>query len=275
MNWKDIARRLLREPLVHFITAGLLVFALLSGRAPDLGERRVVVNAQIVGTLVGRFRDSYGRLPTRDETDGLIRDWVQDQIYYREALRLGLDQSDEVVVRRMRRKMEAVAVAEAESSTPDDATLQALLDRNPARYANDPQTSFTQVYLGADSPQNRVLAETGLALLRAGKPFAGPPAPIPASFSDSSGTDIAGTFGDAFAVSLANAEPGVWQGPIVSGLGLHLVRIQARKAPQPPRLADVRQRVENDWRAAAISKARDTAYAKIASGYDIKIEPGK
>lgn len=275
MNRKDIGRRLLREPLVHFIAAGLLVFALLSGRAPDLGERRVVVNAQVVGTLVGRFRDSYGRLPTRDETDGLIREWVQDQIYYREALRLGLDQSDEVVVRRMRRKMEAMAVAEAESSTPDDATLQALLDRNPARYANDPQTSFTQVYLGADNPQNRVLAETGLALLRAGQPFAGPAAPVPASFSNSSGTDIAGTFGDAFTIALANVEPGAWQGPIMSGLGLHLVRVDARKAPQAPRLADVRQRVENDWRAAAIGKARENAYARIASGYDVKIEPGR
>ena len=275
MNWKGIGRRLLREPLVHFIAAGLLVFALLSGRAPDLGERRVVVNAQVVGTLVGRFRDSYGRLPTRDETDGLIREWVQDQIYYREALRLGLDQSDEVVVRRMRRKMEAMAVAEAESSAPDDATLQSLLDRNPARYASDPRTSFTQVFLGADNPQNQGLAETGLALLRAGKPFAGPPAPVPALFNDASGTDIAGTFGDAFTVALANVETGTWQGPIISGLGLHLVRVDARKAPQPPRLADVRQRVENDWRAAAIGKARETAYAEIASGYDVKIEPGK
>lgn len=272
MNWKNAVRRLLREPLFHFFAAGLLVFLLLSGRAPDLGERRVVVNAQVAGTLVGRFRDSYGRLPTKDETDGLIRDWVQDQIYYREALRLGLDQSDEVVVRRMRRKMEAMAVAEAETRTPGDAALQALIDRNPARYAQDPLTSFTQVYLGADTPQNRVQAESGLAQLRAGKPFSGTPAPIAGAFTDASGADIAGTFGDEFTVALGSVAPGRWTGPVASGLGLHLVRVDARKAPHPPMLAEVRQRVENDWRASASRTARDQAYARIAEDYDVSIE---
>ena len=77
MDWKATARRALREPLVHFLIAGAAVFWLLSGRAPDLGERRIVVDKEVVGGMVERFYDSFHRLPSQDETDGMIRDYVQ------------------------------------------------------------------------------------------------------------------------------------------------------------------------------------------------------
>ena len=272
MTFKDTARRLLREPLVHFLIAGALVFALLSGRAPDLGERRIVVDERVVGALVSRFYDSFRRMPTKDETDGLIRDWVQDQVYYREALALGLDENDEVVVRRMRRKMEAMAVADAETKTPDDAELQAMIDKDPARYAEDPRTSFEQVYLGADTPQARAEAELQLARLRKGEKFAGVPVPIPGTFSDAAAHDISGQFGDEFTLALRTLPQGQWSGPIASGLGLHLVRVTSRHAAEPPKLEKVRQRVENDWRAQATAKARSEAYDRILKGYDVVIE---
>lgn len=272
MTLNENARRLLREPLVHFLIAGTLVFALLSGRTPDLGERRIVVDERVVAGLVNRFQDSFRRMPTKDETDGLIRDWVQDQVYYRQALTLGLDQDDEVVIRRLRRKMEAMAVAEAESRSPSDAELQALIDQDPARYTDDPRTSFEQIYLGADTAQNRTQAEAMLIRLRRGESVAGVPLPLPASFKDASGDEISSQFGDEFAITLRNVAPGKWNGPVASGLGLHLVLVSARKAPQPPSLERVRQRVENDWRASANSRARSEAYARILKGYDVVIE---
>lgn len=275
MDWKALAKRWIREPLVHFLIAGAAVFWLLSGRPPDLGERRIVVDQTVVGALVQRYFESFHRLPSPDETDGLIRDYVADQVYYREALRLGLDQGDEVVVRRMRRKMESMAVADAESQEPSDAELQALIDKDPAHYSTDPRTTFDQVYLGADNPQNRALAATKLAQLRQGQTVSGVPAPLPAHLDAVPASDISGQFGDEFTLALRNLPPGQWQGPIASGLGLHLVRVTAREAPSKPTLASVRQRVENDWRAAAIQKARGQAYADMLKGYDVVITPVK
>ena len=263
---------LLREPLVHFLIAGAAVFLLLSGRAPDLGERRIVVDKVVVGGLVERFYGSFHRLPTPDETDGMIRDYVADQVYYREALRLGLDKDDEVVIRRMRRKLENLAVADAETAEPSDAALQALIDKDPARYSEDPRTTFEQVYVGADSPENRAKANTMLADLRAGKTVSGVPAPLPAKLEAAPANDISGLFGDEFTLALRNQAAGQWQGPIASGLGLHLVKVEARAAPSQPGLATVRQRVTNDWRAAAIAKAQADAYKKMLGGYDVKIE---
>lgn len=272
MTIKDTARRLIKEPLVHFLIAGALVFTLLSGRAPDLGERRIVVDERVVGGLVSRFYDSFRRMPTKDETDGLIRDWVQDQVYYREALALGLDEGDEVVVRRMRRKLESLAVADAETKTPSDAELQALIDKDPARYAEDPLTSFEQIFLGADTPDTRRTAEQQLPILRSGGTVPILPIPIPGKFSDASSADIAAQFGDEFTLALRGQPTGQWSGPVASGLGLHIVRVTKRGATQPPVLVKVRQRVENDWRAAATTKAQSDAYARILKGYDVVIE---
>ncbi|MFM5916010.1 MAG: peptidyl-prolyl cis-trans isomerase [Novosphingobium sp.] len=272
MDLKAKARTLLREPLVHFLIAGAAVFWLLSGRAPDLGERRIVVDKAVVGGLVERFYGSFHRLPTPDETDGMIRDYVADQVYYREALRLGLDKDDEVVVRRLRRKMESMAVADAESAEPSDGDLQALIDKDPARYVEDPRTTFEQVYVGADNAENRAKANAMLADLRAGKPVTGTPAPLPAKLDTAPANDISGLFGDEFTLALRNQPFGQWQGPVASGLGLHLVRVEARIAPAKPNLATVRQRVTNDWRSAAIAKAQADAYGKMLGGYDVKIE---
>lgn len=275
MNWKETGRRFFREPLVHFLIAGAAVFWLLSGRPPDLGERRIVVDQAVVGALAQRYFDSFHRMPSQDEIDGLIRDYVADQVYYREALRLGLDKEDEVVVRRMRRKLESMAVADAESAEPSDADLQALLDKDPAKYSDDPRTSFDQVYLGADTPQSRAMADAYFAQLRSGKQVSAVPAPLPGHLDKASASDISGQFGDEFTLALRNLPPGQWQGPIASGLGLHLVRVTDRMAPSKPTLATVRQRVENDWRAAATEKAQADAYARMLKGYDVVIVPVK
>ena len=272
MDLKQTGRRLFREPLVHFLIAGAAVFWLLSGRPPDLGERRIVVDEAVVGGLAQRFYDSFRRMPSSDELDGLIKDYVSDQVYYREALRLGLDKEDEVVVRRMRRKLESMAVSGAEAATPSDSELQALIDKDPARYTDDPRTTFDQVYLGADNPGTRARADADLATLRAGKAVAGVPAPLPGHLDAAPAGDISGTFGDEFTLALRRLPEGQWQGPIASGLGLHMVRVTRREAPSKPSLDKVRQRVENDWRAAAIQRAQGDAYARMLKGYDVVIE---
>jgi hypothetical protein len=172
----------------------------------------------------------------------------------------------------MRRKLESLAVADAESAEPSDSQLQELIDKDPARYSEDPRTSFEQVYLGADTPDNRARANANLADLRAGKTVSGAVAPLPAKLDAAPAADISGLFGDEFTLALKDLPTGQWQGPIASGLGLHLVRVSARAAPSKPSLDKVRQRVTNDWRSAAIAKAQADAYTKMLGGYDVKIE---
>jgi len=277
MTMHERALLWLREPLVHFLIAGAAVFALLSGRAPDPGERRIVVDEAVVGRLVDRWTQSYRRPPSAEEIDGLIRDHVREEVYYREALRLGLDRDDEVVRKRMRNKLAATNTAQAEASVPTDAELQALLDRDPARYAAETRYDLTQLYLGADSPAARAAATRQLARLNAGAAAAtiGQPLPLPAQFKAAVSSDLAAQFGDEFAEALVTLPAGKWSGPIASGLGLHLVRVEQRRTATPPKLATVRQRAENDWRSAKIRAAEEQALQTMLDGYDVVIRQPK
>ena len=274
MSLKSRVAAWLREPLVHFMLAGALVFWALSGRPADPGERRIVVSEALVSRLASRWTETYRRPPVPDELDGLIRDYVKSEVYYREALRLGLDRDDEVVKRRMRSKLESVGTAEAEAATPTDAELQALLNRDPARYTADPRYDFEQVYLGADSPAVRGSAAPLLARLRGDISPTGLGQPIarPAKLRDNSAAEGAGLFGDEFAAALRDVPVGRWSGPVASGLGLHLVKVERIVAPVGPKLAAVRQRAENDWRAAKIRAADEQGYRQLLGGYDIVIE---
>ncbi len=274
MKIRSAGAALAREPMVHFLIAGAAIFALLGGRTPDLGERRIVVGEQAVGGLAARWIQAYRRPPSPAELDGLITDYVRDQIYYREALRLGLDQDDEVVVRRMRNKMLSLAASEAEARTPGDIELQTLIDRDPARYAPEQRLTFDQSYAGSDDAQGRAAAQAQLARLRSGEraDAVTRPLPLPAHFDDTPASLIAGTFGDEFAAALRGLPTGSWQGPLASGVGLHLVRIERRTAAAAPRLQEVRQAVENDWRAEATRRAQDAAYRRMLAGYDVVIE---
>ncbi len=268
------AAALLREPLVHFLLAGLMVFALLSGRPADPGERRITVDEAVVGRLADRWAQTYHRPPTPEEIDGLIGDYVKSEVYYREALRLGLDRDDEVVMRRMRSKMIATSTSAAEATSPSDAELQALLDRDPLRYALDPHYTLTQIYLGTDDAEARAGAAGLVVRLRQGAApdGLGRPAPVPTRFSAAPASELASIFGDEFAAALRIAPIGSWTGPIGSGLGLHLVKIDNRTVPAAPRVAEVRQRLENDWRSAAIRHAEDASYRQLLKGYDVVIE---
>jgi hypothetical protein len=89
---------------------------------------------------------------------------------------------------------------------------------------------------------------------------------------DASQTDLAEQLGDEFATALARLPVGTWTGPVVSGFGLHLVRIDRRVQPPPPRLADVRQRLENDWRSSAIRKAQDAHLQQLMDSYSVEIK---
>lgn len=268
MNWREW----LREPLVHFLIAGALVFAFFTwrGEAVDPESRSITVTVDTAEQLAARFEQTMQRAPTPAEMDGIIRDYIREEVYYREAIRLGLDADDSVIRRRLRSKMEYLARAEAEATKPDDATLQAWLDKNAARYAPETLFSFDQIFIGDEA----VMEELFGIRLKAGDDWQtlSRPISLPKTIERGSTAEIEKQFGTKFVEGLTKAKKGTWSEAIESGFGYHLVRVRAVEAGSRPRLADVRQRVENDWRAATAASREAKAYQALLDGYLIKIE---
>ncbi len=283
MLMKTVIQRALREPLVHFLLAGLAVFLFFGwrGNEVDPESRTITIDEPHLQRLAASFAQTWQRNPTQAEIDALIRDSIKEEVYYREALRLGLDTGDAIIRRRLRSKMEFLAASEVESARPADAVLQEMLRKNPARYALDASFSFDQIYLGAAAPN--VTADKGkmmsqsLAKLPPGgdgwKEF-GEPLSVSQTMENATVTEISKQFGDGFADAIAklpSAEKGKWAGPVQSGFGTHLVRIRNLQMSKAPMFSDVRQAIENDWRAETITKREAKAYQTLLDGYTIKI----
>jgi len=276
MNIGERLKSLRKEPLVHFLVAGLLVFLVANwrGGSVDPVDRTITIDAPRVTWLARQFEQTWQRPPGPAELDALIRDYVMEEVYYREAIRLGLDQDDPVIRRRLRSKMEFLAASQVESMVPDEATLQKWLDDQPARYAGKARFSFDQVWIGsatddgtaADAPKLLARLKRGESAASVGKAIS-----LPASLDKADKADIARQFGDDFAEALAKGQPGDWFGPVPSGYGLHLVRIRTADVEARPKLADVRQQVENDWRSQTLTERQAGAYQTLLDGYTVKI----
>jgi hypothetical protein len=269
MTTNEKLRGWLGEPLLHFLLAGLALFLFSAWRGEEVDpeSRRITIDKARVSRLVAAWQQTWHRPPTQDEIDGLIRDHIREEIYYREAKRLGLDEDDMVIRRRLRAKMEYLATSEIESAKPSHAVLQAWFDRNKARYAADARYSFDQLYLS-----NLGRAASLLARLRQKEAWQGKGDPIslPSSLDDADRREVERIFGEEFVAGLARLPTDEWNGPIVSGFGTHLVRVRKVEVAAPPILTDVRRQVENDWRAATIEARKAKAYQALLDGYTIR-----
>jgi peptidyl-prolyl cis-trans isomerase C len=275
IDYREWLRRAAKEPFVHFLLMGVLVFAFNAWRdtRADLSDRHIVVTRADVQRLVALYMQTWNHPPSPADVDALIRDHVKEEIYYREALRMGLDRNDEVVRRRMRSKMEFLAVTSVDAETPDDKTLLAFMQAHPQKYGGEPRYSFRTVYEGVGAAARAAaLSDLASAHGEADLKGAGQRIDAPAVLTKATKADIAAAFGQAFANAVAKAPVGRWAGPFESSFGLHLVRVSEVTAPAPLKLAQVRRDVENDWRAATLAQREAAGYQALLDGYDVKIE---
>lgn len=269
-RWRELARASLREPLVHFLFVGFLIFILSAWRGGDVdpASRNITIDEAQVARLSTGWEATWRRPPNEREIDALIREYIKEEVYYREALRLGLDEDDNVIRRRLRSKMEFLAVAQIENARPDEAVLTAWLERYPARFGADTVISFDQIYLGQDNDGRTVAKaiDAGADWTRLGEAIS-----LPKSLENVKKAEVARLFGGDFAKTVVALAADDWQGPLSSGFGVHLVRVRKVASPSKPLLSDVRQAVENDWRTATLKQREASAYQALLDGYTIRI----
>ncbi len=255
----------LREPLVHFITLGAVVYLALTwgGEPVDPASRVIEVGAEEQAQLALSFENVMGRAPTDAELDARIEQFVRDEVLYREAIRLGLDQGDAVVRQRMVAKMDMSASAAAEAAQPDETVLRAFYDANPDRYSGEVLVTFDQAYFTEEAAAAQALGRGAVE---------GEPISLPSSVEAANLRDVQSRFGEVFARGIAELQPSdEWQGPIQSGFGWHLVKLSERRA-DVLEFEALRDRVENDWRSEEIAARKLRAFDLLRSAYRVEID---
>ena len=270
-------RRWLREPLVHFLALGALLFVVSHWRG-GAGSNRIVITPGQIESMVATFTRTWQRPPTEDELKGLVDNHVRDELAAREAAALGLDRDDTVIRRRLRQKLEFLVEDTPDAAPVTDADLQAWLKQHLDRYRVEPEVAFRQVYLSPDRRGDATERDAKILLAKLSAGGEDVPANIgdslmvPRDVERSPRSSIARQFGEEFADAVVKIEPGRWAGPVRSGYGLHLVWVHARDEGRMPSLDEVRPQVERDLAAARRRQRIDQMYADMLSRYTVIVE---
>ena len=277
---RSVAARLVREPLVHVVLLGVVLFGLHRWVAPPKASQEIVVPADALGGLRDDFRRRTGRMPSATDEQALVDAYVDDEILVREGMALGLDRGDVVVRRRLIQKMGLLLENTEQVPAPTDAELQAYLAAHTSRYATPPRVSFTHVFVSAQRAGDRVgsEAEALRTQLDAGADPAtlGDPFLRGREFRLHAQGELASIFGAPFATDVMALPEGAWSAPIRSTFGLHLVRVSEKRAGTAPDLAAVREQVEREWRVERRATLDREARARMRARYVVRVEgPGR
>jgi hypothetical protein len=270
--------RFLKDPLVHFLVIGACLFAISAWRGESVraGRERIVVTAEQVTQARDAAALLQGRPPTAAELAELIEPAVRDEVLYREALALGLDDNDDEVRRRLIEKMSYLTQDLADPAPTSEADLRTFYEAFPDRFAVPELVSFDQVFFSPSTrgPALASDAEAGLAALRAGRPAieVGDRTPLRDAYDGAPHQQVSVLFGAALADALFTLPPGDWSGPFESDFGLHLVRLRSRSERRLPSFDEIRDAVAAEFAAERRREANEAAYRRMRDQYDIVIE---
>lgn len=273
--------RILKEPLLHFVLIGILlflVFRVMNPPATDQGEQ-ILVSDGLIEHLGTNFARTWQRPPDETELTGLVREYIRDEVAYREALKLGLDRDDSIVRRRMRQKLEFLFEDALASQEVSDEDLEAFLQENAEDYAFDPEIALLQIYINPDRHDSPSVFAAQLReelheldTLPADPTAYGDGLMLPSELDLTPLWQIKRSFGEDFSDAVVELEPGRWEGPIVSGYGLHLVYIVEKTTGRDALLVEVRDSVLRDWSVRRKAESLDRIYQEMTDGYEIVFE---
>jgi hypothetical protein len=272
-------KRWLKEPLLHFVLLGALIFAVNAWREPQRPAEdaaRIEVTAAVVERLSAGYARQFGRAPDEEELRGLVTAHIREEVLCREALALRLDRDDTIVRQRLAQKMEFLTDDIVSAVEPDEAALGKFFAENAARYARAARVSFRHVYLSkekrganADAAAQEALAALGQGVSdeTMGDAFL-----HGYEFAEREPEDITALFGREFAAQVATLPEGTWSGPVASSYGLHLVRVEARAAAEPVTLDSVRAAVVRDFHDERRRTANREVFERLRERYEVAVD---
>jgi peptidyl-prolyl cis-trans isomerase C len=274
-------KRLLREPLIHFLLIGALLFAVnryvqpTSMGAPS--SKQIQLSLDDLGQLVMLFQSQWRREPTAQELSRLVENKVQEEVLYREGLAMGLDKDDTIVKRRMAQKLQFLAEDVAAAREPNTAELKSWFEKNRNKFALSSRVSFRHLYFSPDRRGTRARddAEKALAKL-AGQPqdeklaaSLADPFMFQDYYRDRAPDYLGKEFGPQFAQAVAKLAPGSWQGPVESGFGWHLVFVDTVIPGRVPAFEEIEPDVKTAWLGEQKVQAWEKAYKAMRAKYTV------
>jgi len=276
-----LLKKWLHEPLLHFLLIGALLFVIFGLKNDGISDqsKRIIFSQDDIHRLILLWEKQRQQPPTQAELKSLIEKQIREQVMYREALTMGLDKNDSIVRRRLAQKVEFISSDLAAQIEPSEADLTDYLNNHPEKFKTPGHISFVQIYLSADKHGKNLEKEAKQLLLKlenaghdADISNLGDPFMFGQQHEQLKQHDVSRLFGKDFTDKLFSLPVGIWQGPVRSAYGLHLLKIKNKTPARQAQLATVHDKVRNEWinqQRKIIDKA---FYNSLQKQYEIIIE---
>jgi peptidyl-prolyl cis-trans isomerase C len=272
----SLIKRCLRQPLLHFLIAGFALFVLYGGlhrSTVNQDPQRIEITPEVVQRIAISWLARWQRPASEQQLQGLIDEYVKEEILYREALKLGLDKDDTIIRRRLAQKMDFLAEDVASLREPAPGVLEAWYNQHQDQYAPPPLATFHHLFFaldkrGTDAQTQAQAALRGLTDKNSGE---GDAFLFKSAYTEQSQDQVARVFGSKFALSLFKQTLGSWVGPVESGFGWHLVWVDALAKPPAPPFETVAQQVKSDWLSEQRSESKRTSFDALKARYEVVV----
>ena len=231
-------KKILKEPLLHFLLLALLMYGITSfvNNKTD-PSNKIVINNAIVGRLVTKYMVQTGTPPNKAQLEALINAEIKEEIEYREAMRMGLDKDDEIIRRRLSQKLKFLKSDLATVEEPSEDELKKFYVEHPKMFRDSSKVNFTHIYLNGDKATFEQINKRAAVIfneLEANKlsraPELGDRFPLQYDYTEINRLEANQLFGNSqLSDTLLNVLPHQWIGPVKSGYGWHLVYVQEHK----------------------------------------------
>ena len=280
---------LLKDPLVHFLAAGLIIFSILSIAKPPSADREIVVTRDVLLSFIQFRSKAFEPEVAASILDGfsdeertrLIDDYVREEALHREAKALALDVDDYVIRQRLVQKFEFLTQSPS-FAAPDDESLAAYYEENKSDYLIPPGVTLTHVFVSG-AVKEASIAERANDLLTElvandaqfqdatayGDRFL-----FHTNYVERTQAYVKSHFGqDATQIIFDETTPlGEWIGPVYSSHGAHLVFIAARSPQRLPGFEEVRSQILSDYNEAERRRINEALVNSVIENYEIVLD---
>ena len=264
-------RTLLRDRLIWFVLIGGALFA-AEWAWQQRQNKVILIDLPLVEKLAVQWQAQTKSPPNASQLDALIEGYVREEILVREAARLGLDQQDVIIRRRLAQKVEFFLGDVEPPQSPDEAGLKEYFDENIERYSQPEKVSFQHIFANKQVEAAALLTQLGEG--EANWRLLGQPFMLNREYAGQSQTDLLQLMGRRFTDAVfAQAQLGAWFGPVRSAYGWHVVKLTARSQKQVPEFASMIEKVANDWHVEQARNAQQAAWEKLRQDYRVEMVP--
>lgn len=219
-----------------------------------------------------------GVLPTKQQLDAMIENYIHEEIAFREAKKMGLDKDDEIIRRRLSQKFDFLKTNLNEIPAPTEQQLKDFYKDNPSLFQTEGTVNFSHVFFTTDASNHSIAKQRASAVLQQLRnttteraPEKGDHFSLQYDYTEQTSLDIKQNFGDKPILdSLFTSPVHTWIGPVQSGYGWHLLYILKRGDAALMPFAPSKEIIRAKYTEAARSDQNKKAFEEIERKYIIK-----